>query len=111
QRLSTLPRSCCSQRAKKSLNGVATLSAVTTGLPLERGEGRISMKTLSPVEFGLVCVPWKWIFAVLEPWKQSGYVSLPPPALFGYPLLLSSHPDPVLVSPRSMESPKSAGLI
>ena len=30
---------------------------------------------------GFVCVPWKWMLAVLEPWKQLGYLSsIAPPA-------------------------------
>ncbi len=32
-------------------------------------------RTLSPVVLGVVWVPWKWRFAVLEPCKQLGSTS------------------------------------
>ena len=68
------------QLAKNSVNDFCTLAAVTVGLTfctLFCGEGRTSMNTLSPVEFGFVCVPWKWMLPVLDPWKQSGNSSGP----------------------------------
>ena len=34
---------------------------------MSRLEESTSRKTLSPVELGLVWVPWKWKFAVVEP--------------------------------------------
>ena len=65
---STLLFSSVSHLAKKLSNGACTLASVTTGCPsLSRSEGRTSMKTLSPVVPGLVCVPWKWILPVVDP--------------------------------------------
>src|SRR5437773_856995 len=69
---------CASQARKKSANGLATVSLVTAGAfaaSFDRGEGRICRKTLSPVVFGLVCVPWKWMLVKTEPLKQSGSLS------------------------------------
>ena len=57
---STLLFNSVSQLVKNSPNGPLTLASVTTGCPLaSRSEGRTSMKMLSPVVPGLVCVPWK----------------------------------------------------
>ena len=51
--------SSCSHFAKNASNGFSQLAAVTVGsfVPGCRGDGRICRNTLSPVEFGFVCVP------------------------------------------------------
>src|SRR3954449_8983437 len=104
-----LARRLASQAVKKSVNGFLTLSAVTGSfLVVSSGtEGRIIRYTLSPVPLGLVWVPWKWMFPVLDPWKQSGNLS---PILVGYPFvgspgLLVSQPIPLVpaFSPWSMD--------
>src|SRR5947209_1003223 len=40
-------------------------------------DGRTNSSTLSPVVLGVVCVPWKCTFVVLDPCRQSGILSLP----------------------------------
>ena len=58
---------------KKSGRATVAAAGVTVRLPwLFRGKGRIWRNTLSPVVFGLVCVPWKWMLAVLDACRQLG---------------------------------------
>ena len=50
--------------------GILPESKILLKVPVQSGcftWGSTSTRTLSPTPSGLVCVPWKWILAVLEP--------------------------------------------
>ena len=58
--------------------GLLTPVSVMTGARVAlaaRGVGLSCRNTLSPDEFGFVCVPWKWTFVLIDSLKQSGYLS------------------------------------